>query len=169
MAERPGIWGSLGTERLLRVGNVCVRAAIGASGISTSKAEGDMATPAGSLALRGVLYRADRLARPACAVPAYALSPQDGWCDDPQHADYNRQVCLPHPARHELLWRQDHVYDVIGILGWNDAPVLRGRGSAIFLHLARDDYAPTEGCVALALPDLLAVLGLGLAGIHITP
>jgi L,D-peptidoglycan transpeptidase YkuD (ErfK/YbiS/YcfS/YnhG family) len=70
-------------------------------------------------------------------------------------------VRLPQDAHHEELWRTDGLYDVVGVLGWNDAPVVKGRGSAIFLHVARADYAPTEGCIALALPDLLRVLAAG--------
>ena len=135
-----------------------VRAALGAGGITGQKIEGDHATPAGLLPLRRVLYRADRVRPPACGLPLEPLAPNDGWCDDPTHRDYNRQVRLPHDARCEELWRSDFVYDVIGVLGWNDAPVERGRGSAIFLHVARPDYAPTEGCIALALPDLLMAL-----------
>ena len=98
------------------------------------------------------------------------LAPHDGWCDDPADAAYNRPVRLPHAARHEALWRGDGVYDVIGVLGWNDSPPVRGaqaRGSAIFLHLARDDWAPTEGCVALARADLLAVLAAGLTEVEV--
>ncbi|TPG58069.1 hypothetical protein EAH89_08870 [Roseomonas nepalensis] len=143
------------------------RCAIGRGGIRADKSEGDGATPRALLPLRRVLYRADRLPPPRCAVPVEPLAPSDGWCDDPADAAYNRPVTLPHPARHETMWRDDHVYDIVGVLGWNDAPVVRGRGSAIFLHLARPDYAPTEGCVALALPDLRAALAAGLTAIEV--
>ena len=137
------------------------RAALGRAGVRAHKLEGDGATPAGLLPLRRVLYRLDRLRPPDCAVPIEPIGETDGWCDDPAHRDYNRQVALPHEAHCEELWRQDGVYDVIGVLGWNDAPVAKGRGSAIFLHVARPDYAPTEGCIALALGDLLRVLAGG--------
>lgn len=143
------------------------RAALGRGGVSPRKQEGDGATPAGLLTLRRVLYRADRMRRPRAAVGVLPLAPQDGWCDDPAHADYNRMVRLPHDGRHEALWRADPLYDLIGVLGWNDDPVVRGQGSAIFLHLARPDLAPTEGCVALPLPDLLEVLGAGLRAIRV--
>jgi L,D-peptidoglycan transpeptidase YkuD (ErfK/YbiS/YcfS/YnhG family) len=141
----------------------------GRGGVRTDKREGDGATPAGILPLRRVLYRADRLPPPDCAVPIEPIAPDDGWCDDPGHPDYNRQIRLPHDGSHEALWRTDGVYDVIGVLGWNDSPVLRGRGSAIFLHVARPDYAPTEGCVALAVSDLLRILGAGLTELEIRP
>jgi L,D-peptidoglycan transpeptidase YkuD (ErfK/YbiS/YcfS/YnhG family) len=137
------------------------RAALGAR-VLIHKQEGDEATPAGLLPLRRVLYRADRVRPPACAVPIEPIAQTDGWCDDPTHRDYNRMVRLPHDGRCEELWRADGLYDVVGVLGWNDAPVERKRGSAIFLHVARPDYAPTKGCVALALPDLLRVLEMGL-------
>ncbi|GGG37135.1 hypothetical protein GCM10010964_26200 [Caldovatus sediminis] len=145
------------------------RCALGRGGVrdAREKREGDGATPAGLLPLRRVLWRADRVAKPRCAVPAEPIAPEDGWCDDPAHPDYNRRVRLPHPARHERLWRADGAYDILGVLGWNDAPVGRGRGSAIFLHLARPDYAPTEGCVALAERDLRAVLAAGLTGLEV--
>ena len=143
------------------------RAALGRGGIRQDKHEGDGATPSGALPLRRVLYRADRTPRPDCAVAVEPLAPDDGWCDDPAHPDYNRMIRLPHPARHEALWRDDGVYDIIGVLGWNDQPAVRDRGSAIFLHIARPDFAPTEGCVALALPDLRHLLAAGLTGLRV--
>ena len=143
------------------------RCAVGRGGIRADKSEGDGATPRALLPLRRVLYRADRLPPPRCAVPVEPLAPSDGWCDDPADAAYNRPVTLPHPARHEEMWRDDHVYDIVGVLGWNDAPVARGRGSAIFLHLARPDYPPTEGCIALSLPYLRAALAAGLTAIEV--
>ncbi len=134
------------------------RCALGRSGIRADKREGDGATPAGCFGLRRVVYRADRLDRPPTALPVTALNPQDGWCDDPADPMYNRPVRLPYAARHERLWRDDGVYDAIVVLGHNDDPVVPGHGSAIFLHVARPDYRSTEGCVALARGDLLAVL-----------
>jgi L,D-peptidoglycan transpeptidase YkuD (ErfK/YbiS/YcfS/YnhG family) len=146
-----------------------LRAALGRGGVRSDKQEGDGATPLGVLALRRVLYRADRIAPPRTLLPREPIAPDDGWCDDPAHADYNRFVRLPHPARTENLWRSDRLYDVIGVLGWNDAPVARGRGSAIFLHVATEDFRPTEGCVALPLADLLALLEAGLRDILVKP
>lgn len=134
------------------------RCALGKGGVRTDKREGDGATPAGCFMLRRVLYRPDRMTAPQTILPHAPLSPDDGWCDDPAHADYNRPVRLPHPARHERLWREDGLYDVVVVLGHNDDPPRPGAGSAIFLHVAKEGYAPTEGCIALALPDLLTVL-----------
>ncbi len=148
-----------------------LRCALGKSGVTPAadKREGDGATPAARMPLRRVLLRADRGPPPRCAVPVEPISPNDGWCDDPAHRAYNRPVRLPFDASHETLWRDDAVYDVIGVLGWNDDPVERGRGSAIFLHLAREDFRPTEGCVALAPRDLRAVLEAGLRGLVVEP
>ncbi|MGF1608641.1 MAG: L,D-transpeptidase [Kiloniellales bacterium] len=134
------------------------RCAIGRGGIRADKREGDGATPIGCWPLRRVLYRPDRLAAPVTALPVAALAPDDGWCDAPGDPGYNRPVKLPYAASHERLWRDDAIYDVIVVLGHNDDPPQPGAGSAIFLHLARDDYAPTEGCVALAGADLLDLL-----------
>lgn len=143
------------------------RAVLGRGGVRADKQEGDGATPSGGLPVRRVLYRADRLPPPRCDLPVEPLAPEDGWCDDPTSPDYNRMIRVPHADRHERLWRADHVYDVIGVLGWNDRPVVRGRGSAIFLHVARPDLAPTQGCVAMALQDLLLVLAAGLTALRV--
>lgn len=154
-------------DGLLRFRGETLRCALGAGGTRAEKQEGDGATPIGLLPIRRILWRADRGPRPAGALPAEPIAPGDGWCDDQAHADYNRPVRLPHPARHERLWREDAVYDVVGVLGWNDAPVRRGRGSAIFLHVARPGLAPTEGCVALPEKDLRRLLEAGLTAIEV--
>ncbi|MBU8537107.1 L,D-transpeptidase family protein [Falsiroseomonas tokyonensis] len=166
--DEPG-WALVTPDGRFRFEGQVLRCALGKGGVvpAERKQEGDGATPAARLPLRRLLYRADRMPPPPGAVPVEPLSPEDGWCDDPADRAYNRPVRLPHAARHEALWRQDGVYDLIGILGWNDAPVQRGRGSAIFLHLARPDFSPTEGCIALALPDLRQVLARGLLGIEV--
>jgi len=135
-----------------------LRCALGRGGVRADKREGDGATPAGSWPMRRLLYRPDRLAAPATRLAANPIAPQDGWCDDPADPVYNRLVRLPYAASAERLWREDGVYDLIVPLGYNDDPILPGAGSAIFLHVARPDYAPTEGCVALAPADLIRVL-----------
>jgi L,D-peptidoglycan transpeptidase YkuD (ErfK/YbiS/YcfS/YnhG family) len=135
-----------------------VDCALGRSGIRVEKREGDGATPAGLFPLRRVMYRADRLPEPETGLPVRPLRRDDGWCDDPEDAAYNRLIRTPFTARHESLWRDDALYDVVVELGFNDDVIEPGRGSAIFLHCAKPGYAPTEGCVALALADLLALL-----------
>jgi L,D-peptidoglycan transpeptidase YkuD (ErfK/YbiS/YcfS/YnhG family) len=135
-----------------------LRCALGRGGVRPDKREGDGATPAGIWRLRQLLYRADRIVPPALRLPARPLLPEDGWCDAPGDPAYNRPVRLPYAASAEALWREDAIYDLILPLGYNDAPVVPGRGSAIFLHVARPGWAPTQGCVALARDDLLALL-----------
>ena len=136
------------------------RCALGKGGVAAmgTKREGDGATPAGLWPLRRLFYRPDRLDAPKTRLPVTALKSSDGWCDAPGDPAYNQPVTLPYPASAEHLWRDDGVYDLIVVLGYNDAPVVPGRGSAIFLHVARPDYSPTDGCVALAEADLLGLL-----------
>ncbi|MES2984827.1 MAG: L,D-transpeptidase family protein [Pseudomonadota bacterium] len=144
----------------LLVDGVEYACAIGRGGIAAAgmKREGDLMTPTGRFALRGCYYRPDRMDAPITALPLTALTPDDGWCDDPAHPLYNQPVKLPFAARHERLWREDHVYDLIIPLGYNDGPIIPGHGSAIFMHLMRDDGVGTEGCIALKRVDLLALL-----------
>ncbi len=143
---------------VLRWSGGAARCAIGRGGIGRKQREGDGVTPAGIFPIRKVLYRADRVLRPQTGLPAEEISRDDGWCDAPGDPGYNRPVKLPYPASAESMWREDRLYDVVAILGFNDDPVVDGAGSAIFLHCARDDFGPTEGCVALKLPDLLNAL-----------
>lgn len=141
---------------------------LGRSGIVTDKHEGDGGTPTGTYPLRYVYYRPDRLEAPETSLNLVPLTPQMGWCDEPAHADYNREIQLPFAASHEELWREDHVYDVIIVIGHNDSPPVPGNGSAIFLHLERPEKTPTAGCVALTLPDMLEVLKVASGDITIT-
>lgn len=126
---------------------------------AADKREGDGASPLGCWPVRRVFFRPDRGAAPETGLPAIALRPTDGWCDDAGAPAYNRLVTLPCRGSHERLWREDGLYDLIVELGYNDDPPEPGKGSAIFLHIARPGYRPTEGCVALAEADLRAVLG----------
>jgi L,D-peptidoglycan transpeptidase YkuD (ErfK/YbiS/YcfS/YnhG family) len=142
----------------LCLGNLNLPCALGRSGRRPKQHEGDGITPIGAWPVREVLYRADRLARPRTALKVTAIRPRDGWCDAARDRNYNRPVKLPYPAGHERLWRQDHLYDLVIVLGYNDRPRSLGRGSAIFMHLARAGYKPTEGCIALSRGDMLKLL-----------
>ncbi len=144
----------------LRCDDRLYRCALGHGGVRAEKCEGDGVTPVGVFALRRVLYRADRMAAPETGLKVAPIGESDGWCDDSGDPNYNRPVALPYTASHERLWREDAVYDLIVVLGHNDDPPQPGLGSAIFLHVARPEYEPTQGCVALALGDLLAVLAV---------
>lgn len=145
----------------LEIGGKSYRCAVGSGGVvdAALKKEGDGATPAGSYLFRRVHYRPDRLDVPETGLPVDAITKSDGWSDDDHDADnYNRLVKLPYDGSHEQLWRQDHLYDIVAEIGYNDDPPIAGKGSAIFMHVAREAYTPTAGCIALSLPDLLEIL-----------
>jgi L,D-peptidoglycan transpeptidase YkuD (ErfK/YbiS/YcfS/YnhG family) len=134
------------------------RAAIGPSGIAIKGGEGDGITPRGRFPVREIFYRADRIPAPRTTLPLRKIEQDDGWCDAPNDPNYNRLVKLPYPASAENMWREDHLYDLVAVLGYNDDPVVPRKGSAIFMHLAKPDYSPTQGCVALAYEDLLKAI-----------
>ncbi len=161
-SRRDGVVQGLGTNCFrawLRLGALRWPVVIGARGITHFPKEGDLATPAAPLRPVCVLYRGDRVARPATCLPVQTLRPQDGWCDAPGHALYNRFVRHPFTASAEHLWREDHAYDLLVVLDFNVHPRCQGRSSAIFLHLMHDDGRPTAGCLAMDERDLRQLLG----------
>lgn len=145
---------------VLRWGGRKIRCALGRGGVvpQSSKREGDGGTPIGHWPMRRAFYRPDRLPPPVTGIPLAPITHTLGWGDGPEAEGYNRLVRLPYPASHEKLWREDHVYDLIVVLGYNDDPVVPGKGSAIFLHVAKPDFSPTEGCVAVTREDLIDLL-----------
>lgn len=143
---------------VLSLGGAVYRCAFGRSGLAADKREGDGATPMGRFALGRVFFRPDRGPRPHTRLSTVPLSPDLGWCEDPSSASYNRLVRLPAASRHERMWRTDHLYDICVEIAYNDHPVVKGRGSAIFLHLARPGYSPTEGCIAVSHADMRRLL-----------
>jgi len=145
---------------LLVAGPLTVPCALGRSGVTRHKREGDGGTPAGTLRPAAVYFRADRVPRPSTTLPLRRLGPSDGWCDDPADRRYNRPVRLPYPGGHEDMWREDHLYDIVVVLDWNLVHPQPGRGSAIFFHLAAPGFAPTAGCIAVTLPVMRNILAL---------
>ena len=143
---------------IVQLGGMTFPCALGRSGCSHRKFEGDGATPIGIWPVLHVLFRPDCGPRPSIGRRARPISPQSGWCDAVGNRNYNRPVPHPYPASSEHLWRPDRLYDLIVVLGYNDRPRAQGRGSAIFMHMARTGYAPTEGCIALRRPHLLRLL-----------
>lgn len=141
-------------------GPCVIPCALGRSGMTRDKREGDGASPRGRFRLRGGLYRPDHFAgRPRTLLRLRATRPRDGWCDDARDRRYNRPIALPSPGvSAEALWREDGLYDLVIDLDYNRGPIRPGRGSAIFLHVARPGYGPTEGCVALRRADLVRLL-----------
>jgi len=142
----------------LSFAGLTAKCALGGAGITHNKAEGDNATPAGRLALRRLWYRPDREVCPQTGLPTRAITQDMGWSDSADDPQYNRCVRLPHGFGHERLWRDDRLYDLYVELGWNDDPPRPGAGSAIFLHLEKNDFQPTRGCVAIARDTMLALL-----------
>jgi len=145
-------WATLGDHRW--------RCTIGAGGAREDKVEGDAATPVGIFPLRHLYFRNDRLLLPKVHLPARPISEHDGWCDDPRSSSYNRLVRIPNEWSHEKMWRDDGLYDLLVVVGYNDDPPEGEWGSAIFLHIARDDMSPTQGCIAFTREDLLGLVSL---------
>jgi L,D-peptidoglycan transpeptidase YkuD (ErfK/YbiS/YcfS/YnhG family) len=123
-----------------------------------SKREGDGATP--RALLRPVVIHVKRgTGFTICGgLPARTIRPCDGWCDDPRSRRYNKPITLPSSESHERMWREDGLYDCVIETDWNRRPAIRGRGSAIFLHIARPGFAPTEGCIAFSRKGMKLVL-----------
>jgi L,D-peptidoglycan transpeptidase YkuD (ErfK/YbiS/YcfS/YnhG family) len=136
--------------------------ALGRGGIKANKREGDGATPRGSFRLKRLWWRAERHPRPATLLPARPIKADDGWCEDPLDRRYNKPVKLAPASKADRLRRADALYDFIVEIDHNPRPRVAGRGSAVFIHVARAGFAPTAGCVALkigALRRLLARVG----------
>src|SRR5262245_24271887 len=133
--------------------------ALGRGGIKANKREGDGATPGGRFHPRRVWWRPDRGMRPGGLLPARRITRHDAWCEDPSDRRYNRPIRLAPGEAGDRLWRQDHLYDVVIELDHNARPRVAGRGSAVFVHLARPGLAPTAGCVALGRRELKWLLG----------
>lgn len=144
----------------MHLGALSFSCALGRNGRGPKSGEGDGVTPIGCWPIRHVFYRPDRMPKPKTALSISPLSPDMGWCDAPGAPNYNRLVKLPYAASHERLWRKDGLYDIICVLGYNDLPRIQGRGSAIFMHIARQGYKPTEGCIALSRVNMLLLLSL---------
>lgn len=134
--------------------------ALGPAGIRHDKREGDGATPAGIWHPRQVRWRADHGLRPTTQLPVQATRRDDGWCDDPTDGRYNRPVRLPFAPSHEEMWRKDGLYDLVVVLDHNARPRKARRGSAVFLHLAREGFEPTAGCIAFRRADLRRLLAI---------
>jgi L,D-peptidoglycan transpeptidase YkuD (ErfK/YbiS/YcfS/YnhG family) len=155
---RPG----LPARGVLIAGPLAMPAALGRSGVRANKREGDGATPRGRFRLLRLWWRADRALLPRTGLPVRRIGPTDAWCEDPADWRYNRPVRLDRGQSGDRLTRDDHLYDLIIELDHNTRPRIAGRGSAVFIHVARRGFAPTAGCVALThrgLHRLLARLG----------
>jgi L,D-peptidoglycan transpeptidase YkuD (ErfK/YbiS/YcfS/YnhG family) len=150
------------TRGWLVAGTLVLPVALGRSGIKANKREGDGGTPRGTFMLRRLWWRADRILRPRTRLPVRRIGRHDGWCEDPLDRRYNRPVQVPEQSTADRLWRTDRLYDLIVEISHNTRPRIAGRGSAVFIHVAREKFGPTAGCVALdakALRRLIEQLG----------
>lgn len=130
----------------------------GKNGFSQEKIEGDKCTPIGIFTLQTVYYRPDRIATPHTTLPKVEITPHMGWCDDPNAPDYNRLIGKPYEFRHEDLWREDHLYDLLITIDHNTHPTVKDKGSAVFIHVASPHGGPTAGCIGMSFQDLLFVV-----------
>lgn len=145
-------------QALVRYGPVTLRAALGGGGVTSFKREGDGGTPRAAMAVLAGFRRGGMLTPDHAGLALHRAGCRDGWCDAPGHAAYNRHVRLPFPASHETLLRDDVLYDFGFVLDWNIRSRRRGMGSAIFLHVARPGFPPTQGCIALDRRDMLRLM-----------
>ncbi|CAK7258282.1 MULTISPECIES: L,D-transpeptidase [unclassified Shinella] len=146
------------SRAIVQVGPLRLPAAIGRSGRTSRKREGDGATPIAAMPLLSGFLRGDRLPQPQSALPLRRIRPAMLWCDAPKHPSYNRLVRAPFKPSHEEMQRKDELYDICLVLDWNVTARRRHAGSAIFFHLIRPGYEPTAGCIALAQRDMLRIL-----------
>jgi L,D-peptidoglycan transpeptidase YkuD (ErfK/YbiS/YcfS/YnhG family) len=142
----------------LIAGMLALPVALGRGGIKANKREGDGGTPRGSFRLRRLWWRADKHPRPTTSLPTQRITSADGWCEDPADRHYNRPIKIPANASADRLTRTDDLYDFIIEIDHNTRPRVAGRGSAVFIHAARQGFAPTAGCVALELNTLRRIL-----------
>jgi L,D-peptidoglycan transpeptidase YkuD (ErfK/YbiS/YcfS/YnhG family) len=142
----------------LIAGMLALPVALGRGGIKANKREGDGGTPRGNFRLRQLWWRADKHPRPATSLPVQRISPDDGWCEDPDDRRYNRPIKVRSGADADRLARKDNLYDFIIEIDHNTRPRVAGRGSAVFIHAARPRFAPTAGCVALEINTLRRIL-----------
>lgn len=142
----------------LVAGPLALPVALGRGGIKANKREGDGATPRGSFRLKRLWWRAERHARPAGLLPARRIKPDDGWCENAADRRYNKPVKLAPASKADRLMRADALYDFIIEIDHNTRPRVAGRGSAVFVHVARAGFKPTAGCVALEIGALRRLL-----------
>ena len=134
--------------------NYKVKCALGKRGIGTKKKEGDLITPRGSFKIKGILYRRDRVKNLRTKIKKKEIHKKMGWCDDPESKKYNQLIKLPSKFNFEKLYRKDVIYDIIFILNFNTNPIKKNKGSAIFIHVAKRNYSPTKGCIAIKKNDI---------------
>jgi L,D-peptidoglycan transpeptidase YkuD (ErfK/YbiS/YcfS/YnhG family) len=145
-------------KNYLTFNNYKVKCAIGKRGIGYKKKEGDLITPAGRYIIKYILYRKDRIKKIQTQIKKFEITKNMGWCDDSRSKKYNKLIKLPSSYKYEKLYKKENIYDIILVLNYNMSPIIKNKGSAIFIHVAKKNYKKTEGCVALKKIHLLRVL-----------
>ena len=144
----------------LKYKNLKFRCALGKGGVKKKTMEGDNITPKGNYKIIDIYYRRDRIKKITSKIKLLKIYKNMGWCDDPTSKKYNRLILLPSKWGHEKLYREDHVYDLVIVLNYNMRPVIKNKGSAIFIHISKKNYAATKGCIALKKKDLLKLISI---------
>ena len=138
--------------------NYKAKCAIGKRGIGIKRKEGDLITPKGKYKIKYILYRKDRIRKIQSKINKIVITKSMGWCDDPISKDYNKLIKLPTNYKYEKLYRKENIYDLILVLDFNMTPIVKKKGSAIFIHIAKRNYKKTEGCVAINKTQLLKII-----------
>ena len=142
----------------LQYKNLKFRCALGKAGIKKKEKEGDNVTPKGIFKITSMYYRHDKIKNIITAVKKIKIKKNIGWCDDPDSHFYNQQISLPNKFGHEKLYRNDHLYDLILVINYNTNPIIKNKGSAIFIHIAKKNYKKTKGCIALKRANLIQLV-----------
>ena len=135
-----------------------IKCSIGKSGVTSFKKEGDLSTPKGMFKLGMLYYRKDRIKLSKCKIKNKIIKKNMGWCDDVKSRKYNKQINFPFKYGYEKLYRKDNIYDIFINIKYNYSPTIKGKGSAIFLHLSNKKFKPTKGCIAILKKDFLKIL-----------
>ena len=145
-------------KKYLTYNNYKAKCAIGKRGIGLKRKEGDLITPKGNYKIKYIMFRKDRIRNIKSKVKKIEIKKNMGWCDDPRSKEYNKIVKLPSVYSHEKLYKKENVYDIIIVLNYNMHPIIKNKGSAIFIHVAKKNYKKTEGCVAVGKNNLLKII-----------
>jgi L,D-peptidoglycan transpeptidase YkuD (ErfK/YbiS/YcfS/YnhG family) len=142
----------------LKFKNLKFKCALGKAGVGNKKIEGDNITPKGTFGIVKIYYRSDRIKKIYSRIKLFKIKNKMGWCDDPNSKKYNQLIKLPSKYTHEKLYRQDNLYDLVIVLNYNMIPIIKNKGSAIFIHVAKKNYKKTAGCIALKKKHLVKLI-----------
>jgi L,D-peptidoglycan transpeptidase YkuD (ErfK/YbiS/YcfS/YnhG family) len=142
----------------LKYKNLKFRCALGSAGVKKKTKEGDDITPKGIFKIIKIYYRPDKIKKITTLIKTIKIKKNMGWCDDSSSRFYNKQIKLPSKLGHEKLYRSDSLYDLIAVLNYNTKPIIKNKGSAIFIHIAKKNFSKTKGCIAVKKEDLIYLL-----------